>query len=322
VLEQLFKIGGERLRVITNDPILREGFCRWFAPLAAARTNRDRKYYVFSVENNAFPVRIPSDARPFHSGAHSGHFIFKNLWIIDFQGNGQLVVDLAGGTILGFFRTGYPAVEPWFTILMVHPLIELLRRQGLFQVHAGGVSFAGQGVLLAGESQSGKTTLGLHLVSQGFRFLADDRGFLVKRGDTFEVRASTESVNVYPPNVADLPEFHFLQDSETAPDGKVTISIEEVYSGSQVDCAVLQVIIFPCWLAEEETRLEALSNGEALRLLLPLTLEPFFPEPVFPETARGYFQFNSDLVAKTPCFRMYLGHDKETWAILVRNLIS
>ncbi len=323
MIEQIFAIGRERLRLLTNNPEIIDGMCQWVEPVAATATTSGRKYYVFSVENDSFPIQIPGEAQLFHSGTGLQYFLYKHLWLIDCQEKGRFVMDLAGGSVLGFLRARYLASEgAWFSPLLGQILYELLRREEIYKAHAAGVSCAGQGVLLAGDSRSGKSTLGLRLVGQGFGFLADDRCFLARRGDGFEVLASPEAARVYPPNVADLPEFHFLHDRKTGDDGKTSFRIGDVYPGSQVESAELKVIIFPSWLTEGETRVEALSAGEALRLLIPVTLEPFFPELVFPETVRAYFRLNPDLATRTPCFRMYLGHDKETWARFVREMIA
>lgn len=50
----------------------------------------------------------------------------------------------------------------------------LLRQHGLHCLYANGVSLDGQGLLLLGNPMSGKTTLTLSLVQQGWRYVAED----------------------------------------------------------------------------------------------------------------------------------------------------
>ena len=64
--------------------------------------------------------------------------------------------------------------HPLFTL----PLVELLKRRGLYGLHAGGVCRDGRALLLPGTSGSGKSTLTLALARAGFGFLGDDTLFL------------------------------------------------------------------------------------------------------------------------------------------------
>lgn len=67
-------------------------------------------------------------------------------------------------------------------------LAELLVRYALAQVcshfllHAGALSWQEQGILLAGDSGAGKTTLTLALQQQGFAFLSDETGAVEREG--------------------------------------------------------------------------------------------------------------------------------------------
>lgn len=53
-------------------------------------------------------------------------------------------------------------------------LAPLLRRRGLFMIHAFAAERNGQALLIVGRSGSGKTTTGLSLVAHGWRYLAND----------------------------------------------------------------------------------------------------------------------------------------------------
>jgi hypothetical protein len=53
-------------------------------------------------------------------------------------------------------------------------LAPLLRRRGLFMIHAFAVERNSQALLIVGRSGSGKTTTGLSLVAHGWRYLAND----------------------------------------------------------------------------------------------------------------------------------------------------
>lgn len=60
------------------------------------------------------------------------------------------------------------------------------------QIHATCVEIAGTGVLLRGESGSGKSDLALRLIDEGARLVADDRTDLVRDGDRVLASAPRE----------------------------------------------------------------------------------------------------------------------------------
>lgn len=87
----------------------------------------------------------------------------------------SLLIDMEEGRASGcvtadFWR--YPLAEQ--RDFFMRSLLLLLRRVGLYGLHANGLSHDGQGLLLVGPSGSGKTTLTLSLLQAGWRALGDD----------------------------------------------------------------------------------------------------------------------------------------------------
>jgi len=312
---QNFDIGGNCLRLVTNSQAILEEISQRLEPFTCPRAERAMKIYLFSV-GTALPVVVPQGAQHIRSGLTAEHFVYKGLWLIDFRGRGRMVVDREGGTALGFIKSHHLQEKPWLSDVMVHPVFELLRQRGLYLAHSGAVSFDGKGLLVCGESRSGKTTLVVHLVREGLNFLSDDRCFLRRTASEFEVLSFPEEVNVYPGNVADLREFQFLQDDGHNNDGRKSFDIREVYPDSVMNRAEIKAAVFPCWDAGGMSWLEAIPSGEAMKEMIPLTLEAFFPD-----TARAHFEFIGDLVQRIPCFKLYLGSDKGKWHHLVEKLI-
>jgi hypothetical protein len=66
--------------------------------------------------------------------------------------------------------------HPLFTV----PLAELLKRRGLFGLHAAGVARGGRALLLPGTSGAGKSTLSVALAQAGLDLLGDDTLFLAR----------------------------------------------------------------------------------------------------------------------------------------------
>jgi len=318
VLDQCFTIGGTGVQFITNDEAISRAINRWLKPFTFSGTESLIKIYLFSV-GESLPLVIPENAQHIHSGYISEHFSYQGLWLIDFQGRARWVADRERKLLLGFVQSRYlqDKEKPWLLEVLVHPMFELLRKRGLYLIHAGGVGLGEKGVLIAGEAGSGKTTLVIELVRQRFRFLSDDRCFFHSAGSGFEILSFPEPVRVYSPNVAELPELQFLRGYEHEEHLKRSFHIEEVYPHCILDRAQLKTVVFPRWGYHGKSRLEAISPSEALREILPLTLEFFFPD-----TAKAHFQFIGDVVEKIPCFRLYLGRDRGKWHRIVKELIQ
>ena len=61
-----------------------------------------------------------------------------------------------------------------FSDVIYTSLAPVLRRQGIYLVHAAAVGRSGHGILFVGPSGSGKTTTSLALAERGWRYLAND----------------------------------------------------------------------------------------------------------------------------------------------------
>jgi hypothetical protein len=94
---------------------------------------------------------------------------------IDYEGRVRVDGDAGRGSVRISVVDGERAnlwllSRPMFTL----PFVELLKRRGLFSVHAAGVAVDGRAVLIAGPSGAGKSTLAVALTRAGLGFLGDD----------------------------------------------------------------------------------------------------------------------------------------------------
>lgn len=310
-----FDIGSNELELITNDRTIFGRISSQFNFFISPKVREGIKLCLFIVDNSP-SVIIPEGARHIRTGPDSEHYLYEKLWLIDFPGIAMMVIDREGEQALGFVQSDCLEEKPRLLETLVHPIFELLRQRGLYLAHSGAVSFGERGVLIIGKAGAGKTTLALHLVGKGAKFLSDDRCFLRRNGSGFEMLSFPEEVRVYPQNVAHLPEFQFLQSDSDNDKFKKSFDIQEICSDSIVNRAEVEAIVFPQWCPGEESQLDAISANEAMVEMLPQTLEFLFPN-----TSRDLFEFISDLVMRIPCFRLYLGGDKDRWHQLVENLI-
>ena len=204
--------------------------------------------------------------------------------------------------------------HPLFTL----PLVELLKRRGLYGLHAGGVCRQGKALLLPGTSGAGKSTLTLALARAGFGLLGDDTLFLARRPGEG------------PPRVLAFPDEFDLTDQtvELFPDlapalgeprlagwRKRQVRVERAYGTPVVwECAPA-VLVFPRVAGVRHSELTPLSPGEALLELAPNVL---LTEP---RSSQAHLDALAELVAASACFRLATGTDLEEAVRIVGELL-
>ncbi len=317
MLFRCFDIGGNRCRIVSNDAALIGRVTRSLEAFACAGGDAFADIHILSSDGWPPPISIPETARCVYSGEKSVVFLYKNLWLIDFHGMARVAVDTEEAISWGFVKPCCLEEESWLSDALLQPVYEFLRRRGLYLLHSGAVAAGGRGVLIAGNSGVGKTTAALHLASAGFNFLCDDGCFVRASGPGFEVLSFPQRVTVYAANVADLPEFEFLQGGGRSGGRKEGFKVEEVYPHSIVNSAELKAIVFPSWEPDGESQMEVMSQRRAVTEMLPLTLASLAMD-----TARSHFEFTVGLLEKIPVFRLRLGSDKGKWSEIVRKLLQ
>ena len=188
-------------------------------------------------------------------------------------------------------------------------LLKLLRRLGFYTLHSAGlVNPDGRGVLAIGASGTGKTTLALGLVRQGWRYLSDDAVLVHRRDSRSEVSALA------------LRE-HFYIDSHAAPaHGDLTLGrevtdsgggrrrrvyLDRAYAGQKTSACVPDVLLFTRIVPQERSELLAVDQVTALKRLLDASGEQLFDRLRMPrhlDVLRG-------LVTQTRCYEFRAGRD-------------
>jgi len=159
-------------------------------------------------------------------------------------------------------------------------LAPILRRYGLFLVHAFAAARSGHATLFAGPSGSGKTTSGLALLLEGWHYLANDVLLLQKRPEGVCALSTPGSIHVRPNSYALLPGL-----SRLLPEGKTTSrtvahllgppGLETGATGSATPFAFAPVssICFPQISDEPETGVEPISRAECLARLMAESID-------------------------------------------------
>jgi hypothetical protein len=209
-------------------------------------------------------------------------------------------------------EAAWAVTRPLFTL----PLLELLKRRGIYGVHAAGVAGGGRGILLAGGTGAGKTTLALALVEDGFDFLGDDMLFLSPDADGPLVLAFPDELDVSDTTVSFFPGSEDLLWPEPLQGASKRQLPPDRLDGSIAAGARPSLLLFPRIAPEGETVVEPLARDEALLELAPNVLL----------TDRDSSQLHLDalgrLVRESSCFRLSTGRDLGEVAAIVRRILD
>ena len=200
-------------------------------------------------------------------------------------------------------RELYLATHPLATIC----LMELLERRGRYCLHAGCLADDGRGVLVAGPTGSGKSTLTLALVRAGLGFVSDDLVFLTADG---EVLGFPDAAGI-----TDATARRF--DLERAPVRpgfpKRLVRLEDAFGVTPVEHCVPRVIVFPEVVRDRPGELAPLDSGEAYLRLVPDVLL------TQPAGTQSHLKAISALLAQVRCYTVKSGTDLGHVTQLVRE---
>ena len=202
------------------------------------------------------------------------------------------------------YRTGADdelalAAHPLFTL----PLLEILKRRQQFSLHAACVADERGGILLAGESGSGKSTTSLALVLAGLAFLSDDMVFLDDHASSPYVLGFPDEFDLTDETVRRFASLRHLDGLPTwGGRPKHQIRPDEVGSRIQLRCTP-RMLLFPKITTARQTSIEPFTPGEALIELAPNVLL------TDPTSSQGHLDALGALLRSVPIHRLLLGSD-------------
>ena len=248
--------------------------------------------------------------------------------VLYFETSHQLYIDFPDcARVLCSLETGrawisYPESEAGNAWLLTHPcftipLAELLKRHGLYMVHAAGLSLAGQGLLIAGASGAGKTTLTIALLRSGFAFLGDDTLFLSPGPKGLRALAFPDQIDVTAHTAsffAELRDLAGLPSPENRP--KQSFSHTRFYDAlPSWECSPA-MLVFP---QSARTSASALTPMPKDAALLELVCNVSRTDP---RSAQAHLDALAALVHQCSCFRLHAGHDFDHLPAMLRSALS
>lgn len=320
ITEYIFSLYGTSVRYVTTSPFLAapgnellKHFRRDSLDESASLT-----LWFHAVQNRAdIPLIKSSSARRLSSGtgAESGDrretglpyevFHDSGRLIADFPHVGVLVIDGKQHKADGYLIKPEIMPEGLIEYLFHLALIELLRREGLYTIHATALEKHGRAVLIPGNSGRGKTTSFISLLRSGYRYLSDDHPLLRDAGTHVDILPFPIKINVTEETIAFFPELRSAPDHILRPGfPKRAFYAEELYPTSMGQHCRPGLVLFPHVIDASHSHLERLPKSRALEMLLPQALLVYDAD-----VARREFHVLTKIVQQVDCYRLHFGRD-------------
>jgi len=192
------------------------------------------------------------------------------------------------------------AAYPLFTIA----LMELMKRQGRFPLHAACVAREGRGLLLVGMSGSGKSTLTAALVTMGWDFLSDDMVLVTREAGATWVSGLSDEIDCSDETVGMIDELrHFAGRPMLAGRGKHLVDVEEAFGALPVPACRPRALVLPAVSGERRSVVKPISASHALRQLAPNILL------THSAATQAHLDVLGELVREVPCYSLATGTD-------------
>ncbi|HVM92299.1 MAG TPA: hypothetical protein VMT67_05765 [Terriglobales bacterium] len=175
-LSEQFIAAGALCLLSTNSESLLQAARQTFVAVGVSEEPVEISMRFWADDHEATECARP---KPYVRGL--GHLVFAG-----FDSHSSLLADLHTCRVIGRFSAGMAADETYWRTIIFPMLLSIVGGSaGLVELHASCVAKDGHGLILAGPSRSGKSTLALALTQRGFRLLSDDRTFCSFRNGEF-----------------------------------------------------------------------------------------------------------------------------------------
>ena len=168
----------------------------------------------------------------------------------------------------GYIR---PELQNDFSVicsLVSGPLIDTMKAEGRFYLHAAALSHNGIGYLISGDGGSGKTTSALNLVRSGFDYVSDDSLIVDNREGFIRVSPWYHDFHVESDTCRRYAELWHFADISLGEGEKHSIDISRYFKGRPKKWIEPSVILFPRISAQKNSMLSPLKSMEMFSRLL------------------------------------------------------
>lgn len=266
---------------------------------------------LYAIPSERMPsFRIPENWSLYDHTSQISCYLCDHALFYQYKRQGLFFADLEQGYGIGYITMPYSDQDilDMYQNIWLLALFHIMRAKGIFPLHASAAMFKEKGVLIAGASGQGKTTLLLHLLQEGFHYMADDTVFLRQNGNSSTMLSFPTSIRITAETAGFFPEISSFV-TGTLPDrrGKYHIEPRKLSALPSVHSAIPAIVLLPEITAEEETGLLPISRIAAAMQCIPQNT---------PVNTLGMSRNNFDLLCRlfqqVHCYHVRLGRNMNT----------
>jgi hypothetical protein len=317
VIDYFYSIHGVTVRLTTHSSAIASAVQTLLGGFRSPTVNSGFLELHFSeIPDPASPLPVPPlHTQVFSSNGSSagdasssvlGYKVYRDVYerpVIIFAALGYLLIDYPRGRVEGRFNN-LEAINPEILTSVCHiALIELLKLEGLYTLHAAALEKGGLGLLVPGHSGEGKTTCCISLLRAGYRCLSDDHPLIRARGTDLELLPFPAKICVTEKTIEFFPELRDGRQYLYKGAPKQYFYLEDIFPHAGAEPCAPALILFP-QIVDGRTRTELLPKAKAFTELLPHTV--FAADR---DVTKRQFELLSQLVARAECYRLYCGRD-------------
>lgn len=307
------------VRFTSPDDAIMRRVARIYQPFATTQQPPD---LAVSVQRMLEPLPVPDGVPVIEEAGRLAYYLNGDQLVAHFVRWGQLHVDLAHGRYTAYLA---PLGLDTYSVLedmLIIGLAPLLRRRGLFTLHAFAAALHNQAVLLVGGMGAGKTTTGISLLRAGWSLLSNDSPLLYLDGDRLTVAAYPGLLSAHDDSLGWFPELAgILQGPARTHEHtrlKRLFAAETVYPNVWDRRARPAAICFPEVIPGLHTSyLEPVSSRQALITIMPQSIENW-DRPLVGQ----HLDILGRLVEVAPAYRLCLAPDVEALPVLLSGLLD
>ncbi|KAA0993490.1 phosphoenolpyruvate carboxykinase (ATP) [Dyadobacter aurulentus] len=269
------KLADRTIHLRTPSLALREKFLPTLAHLSDTTEEKKPELTIWYADDNTLPqpMKAPPlegfNAQGYHADLDQGDIqIFFQPW--------QTQIFLySRSKSIGIYWVQQAEQVPWWECTFSFRALFHLWTHALPAqlVHAGTMAKNGIGVLIPGQSGSGKSTSCLNLLRAGYEYLGDDYVW-VELGEEIKVFTLYQTAKVEPDNF--LTRFSdwepFLRNKTTFKEQKAIFHVTDIFPEAGISVSPVKAILLPKVAHQEYTGFEKANPTQALMAMAPTTL--------------------------------------------------
>jgi hypothetical protein len=268
------------------------------------RTRSNSKHYIkFYLE---YLPKLEPVIGVFPSRVHKGNYLFKYfLHTVDLSI--QILANPRTNKVKGYITRFHNFTkEELFYQIFFQPLSFILKHRNLFFIHASALVKGEGGILIVGPADSGKSTIAISLVREGFRLLADDSPLLTSENSNIKALSFIEKVKIKSKLISFFPELNSLIAKQNGTKLRVSFCAEKFYKRAIAQTCIPRLIIFPQCINKGKIKTQPISKKEALTNLLKDDNFIYYDKKgTIKDIPKRHFKILSDLVRQAKAYRLY-----------------